>query len=237
MSNFAERLVARSTGRAADAGVPLLMPRPVARFEPTGGLGASGETLLEDTGTVSAGHADTLLNGSEPKAEPHFRDADDSKGRTNRSASASQPVAAPRDAFGQPLPSGHAVLNRGPGDHIVSQPSAEADPSASGADEQSAMPARYRQPDGRDASPSVEAMPSPLAKGVIASSDPVTPPTFDDVIVPNVPPVVEQGGPAISIGKIEVQFLPKEKPSGLPRVQPQRTRGFHTYDRARRGSR
>jgi hypothetical protein len=236
MSNFAERLVARSTGRAADAGVLLLMPRPVARFEPTGGLGASGETLLEDTGMVSAGHADTLLNGAESKAELHSRDADGSIGRTDRNAPASQPPA-PHDAFGQPLPPGHTILNRGPADHIVSQPSAEADPPANGTDKQSAMPVRHRQPDGHDANPSVEAMPSPLARDVVARNEPATPPTFDDVMVPNVPPVAEQAGPVISIGKIEVQFLPKETPSGPPRVQPQRTRGFHTYDRARRGLR
>ena len=186
---------------------------------------------------VSARHADTLLSGSEPKAEPHLRDADGSTGRTDRNAPASRPVAAPHDAFGQSLPPGHAILNRGLGDHIESQPSAEADPPASGADKQSAMPARHRQPDGHDASPSIEAMPSPLARDVIASSELATPPTSNDVMVPNVPPVAEQGEPGISIGKIEVQFLPKETPPGLPSAQPQRTRGFHAYDRARRGLR
>lgn len=235
MINFAERLVARGTGRAADAGVPLLVPRPVARFEPTGGLGAPAETLLEDTGMVSAGHADTLLDGSEPKAEPPFRNADGSIGRTDRNGPANQPVAADRVAFG--LPQGHASLNLGPGAHIVSQPSAEADPPTGGADQQSATPAHHRPPDSHDASPSVEAVPPPRARGVIASTEPATPPTFGDVTVPNVPPVAEQGGPAISIGKIEVQFLPKETPPGLPSAQPQRTRGFHTYDRARRGLR
>src|SRR5437660_10892104 len=97
MSNFVERLVARSTGRAADAGIPLLMPRPVARFEPTGGLGAPSETLLEDTGMLSARHADTLLSGTEHKAEPHLRDTDGSIGRTARNATPSRPATAPQD--------------------------------------------------------------------------------------------------------------------------------------------
>jgi hypothetical protein len=64
-------------------------------------------------------------------------------------------------------------------------------------------------------------------------------PAIGDTTVPSSPPASreEQGGPAISIGKIEVQFLPKETPPGLSRAQPQRTRGFHAYNRARRGLR
>jgi hypothetical protein len=41
--------------------------------------------------------------------------------------------------------------------------------------------------------------------------------------------------PAISIGKIEVQFLPQEPHVPAPRSEPQRTRGFEAYARARRG--
>ena len=41
--------------------------------------------------------------------------------------------------------------------------------------------------------------------------------------------------PSISIGKIEVQFLPQEPRTPAPRPQPQRTRGFDAYARARRG--
>ncbi|MGQ0444607.1 MAG: hypothetical protein ACT4O2_05635 [Beijerinckiaceae bacterium] len=41
--------------------------------------------------------------------------------------------------------------------------------------------------------------------------------------------------PAISIGKIEVQFLPREPQVPLPRPPPERTHGFAAYARARRG--
>jgi hypothetical protein len=41
--------------------------------------------------------------------------------------------------------------------------------------------------------------------------------------------------PVISIGKIEVQFLPQEPRLPAPRLEPQRTRGFEAYARARRG--
>jgi hypothetical protein len=237
MTNFAERLVARSTGRVADAGVPLLMPRPVARFEPTGGLSAPGAALLEDTGMVSTGQADTSVDGSEPKAEPHGQNADASIGQTERIGPASRPAAGASDAFGRPLPPDHALSNRGPGDHVVSPPSADAAPS--GADELLAMPAGHRQPGRRDARPNVEPTPPPFASVLTASGEPAAAPLLGDVMVPNAPPapVAEQGWPTISIGKIEVQFLPKETPPGPTNVQTQRTRGFHAYNRARRGLR
>jgi len=41
--------------------------------------------------------------------------------------------------------------------------------------------------------------------------------------------------PVISIGKIEVQFLPQESRAPAARPQPERTRGFAGYARARRG--
>jgi hypothetical protein len=41
--------------------------------------------------------------------------------------------------------------------------------------------------------------------------------------------------PVISIGRIEVQFLPQEPRNPAPRPEPQRTRGFEAYARARRG--
>jgi hypothetical protein len=236
MSNFAERLVARSTGRAADAGVPLLMPRPVARFEPTGGLSTPGEALLEDTGMVLPGPADALPDGADPRAEAHVQDADPSIDRTDRPAT--QPAAPTGDAFGRPLPPGHASSNGGRGDHVNSSLEAGAAPPAREADEPAAMPEVRRQPGGGDARANVGSEPLPPARGVVAS-EPATAPPVQDVMALSAPPApaAEQGGPAISIGKIEVQFLPKETPPGLPRAQPQRTRGFHAYDRARRGLR
>jgi hypothetical protein len=76
-------------------------------------------------------------------------------------------------------------------------------------------------------------------QGVITSGETATAPGMQDAILANAPPALaaEHAAPAISIGKIEVQFLPKETPPSSPRTQPQRTRGFHAYDRARRGLR
>jgi hypothetical protein len=87
--------------------------------------------------------------------------------------------------------------------------------------------------------PNIEPMLPPLASAVTAGGEPAMVPILGNVMMPNAPlaPLAEQGGPAISIGKIEVQFLPKETPPGPTSAQPQRTRGFDAYDRARRGLR
>jgi hypothetical protein len=41
--------------------------------------------------------------------------------------------------------------------------------------------------------------------------------------------------PTISIGRIDVQFLPQDQPKPPPRAEPRRSHGFDTYARARRG--
>ena len=45
----------------------------------------------------------------------------------------------------------------------------------------------------------------------------------------------ETPAPVISIGRIDVQFLPQESRTPQPASKPQRTRGFDAYGRARRG--
>jgi hypothetical protein len=239
MSNFAERLVARSTGRAADAGVPLLMPRPVARFEPAGGPGAPGEGLLEDTGTVASGTGEALPDGTDPRAEAHLRDADVSVERTDRRRSAIRPTVAAEEAFRRPLSPSDVSSTTARGDRVISPPAAGAAQPTPEAGEPAAMPVVRRQAGGDNVEEDVEPQARRHARSVVASRQLAMGPAMRDAIAANPPPppVEEQGGPAISIGKIEVQFLPKETPPGLPRTQPQRTRGFHAYDRARRGLR
>jgi hypothetical protein len=238
MSNFAERLVARSAGRAADAGIPLLMPRPVARFEPTG-LGGPGEGLGEDTVMISSGPADASPDGAYPAAGAPLRNVDASVERTDRPGAAIRPAGAAGDALRRPLPPGDASSNRGRDDRALSPPAAGAAASTPEAGDPVAMRDARPQPGGHDIRTDVEPQTPRPARAVIASEEATTAPAIRDTTMPSSPPasLEEQGGPVISIGKIEVQFLPKQTPPGLSRVQPQRTRGFHAYDRARRGLR
>src|SRR5438132_1393267 len=101
MSNFAERLVARSTGRALDPRVSLLMPRPIARFEQSG-LEAPGEGPLQNLDMSSPDSADALPGVGAPQPETEPRDVIASAERADR-GSLSPSKSTPDDALGHPL--------------------------------------------------------------------------------------------------------------------------------------
>src|SRR5215204_4107261 len=105
MSNFAERLVARSTGRALDARVSLLTPRPTARFEQSGGLGAPGEGL-QNLDIPPLDSADALPDVGVPRAGTS-RDVIASAERADRRGSVSPSASTPDEALGHPLHQSH----------------------------------------------------------------------------------------------------------------------------------
>src|SRR5262245_44113861 len=127
MSNFAERLVARSTGRALDARVSLLTPRPTARFEQSGGLGAPGEGTLQNLDMSPPDSADALPDvGARAGTEP--RDVMASAERADRRGSVSPSTSTPDEALGHPLHQSHPSSNAGGDDR-------DAYPHAAGAGE------------------------------------------------------------------------------------------------------
>ena len=241
MSNFAERLVARSTGRALDARVSLLTPRPTARFEQSGGLGAPGEGPLQNLDISFPDSGDALPDVGAPRAQTKPRDVIASAERADR-GSASPSMSTPDEALGHPLHQSHPLSNAGRDDrdaysHAPSAGETNSVTSAPVADR--ALSGFRHQPDSDNLRQNLENEMARPASSAVARIEPVIGPRGRDMIVPETRSTAakERSEPAISIGKIEVQFLPREAPLGAPKTQPQRTHGFHAYARARRGQR
>ena len=239
MSNFAERLVARSTGRALDARVSLLTPRPTARFEQSGGLGAPGEGPLQNLDMSSPDSAEPDVGV--PRAETEPGDVMASAERADRRGSVSPSASTPDEALGHPLHESHPSLNAGRDDR-------NAYPHAASAGETTIVtsaPVANRgtsgfrhQPDSGNLGQDLKHEMARPGSRAVARIEPAIGPTGRDM-VPETRLIAaeERSELAISIGKIEVHFLPKEAPLGVPKAQSQRTHGFHAYGRARRGQR
>lgn len=212
MTNFADRLIARGAGQPA--GLPLLKARPAARFEQEMSPSVDAETPGGQRVTTPAQHAAT------------FR-------KTN--------PASVKDA-GQPRPDEPALPiedvkvdgARPPASEVLSPP-ARNTPKAATASRQESEAVEPSEAPGSE----------PAASRPLSIEHPDVPrdqrPMFFDV-PPMSPmavaaPLLESAPPPpnISIGRIDVQFLPQERPTTPVRPQPQRTRGFDSYARARRG--
>lgn len=218
MTDFAQRLVARSAGRPV--GLPLLTPRPASRFERS-----ESQALEEATETTAPAVAKPVADPApdhihvpatpwpqerraEP-AEPETIDVHDGlPARAPRQAKA--PVAGRTDAADRPPPM---------------------------------LASRSSQPAGIEASHQ-EASTAASGRVSVARMTEASPELGDQAEAAHFPPVIARPdvakagqalAPAISIGRIEVQFLAPEKPAAAPRPEPQRTRGFDAYARARRG--
>jgi hypothetical protein len=101
-----------------------------------------------------------------------------------------------------------------------------------------AMPEFRPQPDFGNLRQNLEHEMARPGSSAVARIEPAIGPTGRDMVLETrLMAAEERSEPAISIGKIEVHFLPKEAPLGAPKAQPQRTHGFHAYARARRGQR
>lgn len=211
MKSFAERLVARGAGQPV--GLPLLTPRPAARFEREIVASPDAETPVgsQEEATPAAAPAPRKSNPALVEADIAAKPASDhSVRRRNVTATESaMPSSRPTDA----APSAPVATPLAPG------------------------------PDSRGVA-SV-AMPEPFARQETLVEEAEFLPRhprlhFDEPRTSRVTQNAHQierelAAPAISIGRIEVQFLPQEKPVAPPRPEPQRTRGFEAYTRARRG--
>lgn len=250
MSNFAERLIARNAGVPPARGISVLAPRPVSRFEPVPAIEIATEAAPAGSDARIEHEAESQIG---PAAVPTNIDRGDTR----------QPLGKPEIA--RPVPLEEAIRkpryeaeirrpmlrqdsSRRPPPDVRDTPRTRADlaetryaprnvthgdivtpdiPRQSArADIEMHHPTR-EEPNGRVPPPfaarAVEARAAPIDQHTAV-------PARQSSNAGEVAPA-----PVISIGKIEVQFLPQEPRMPAPRPPPQRTRGFEAYARARRG--
>jgi hypothetical protein len=264
MSNFAERLVARSAGASPAPGISPLALRPASRFEPTAGIEidaiadteppVAAAAVTEAASPPRPAVAHTLIEAREsPRSAGETRSAiaqpsDDGNRTPHDEANATSPVLrveAPvvrAEAPETPLPD---VVETQQG-RAVPHPVA----SEISAMEDRAMMKVRASPDGTAAAPprahtredveTFHVSPQPLPEQVSppAASDrrlEIQTVRTERRVAAREFSIDRTPAPVISIGRIEVQFLPQEPRVPAARPQPERTRGFAAYTRARRG--
>jgi hypothetical protein len=267
MSNFAERLVARSAGVVPGPNISVLVPRPVSCFEPVSGINTQTGTdpVGSDLPLVIFAEADFETS---PAAQAERTIVETEIGspavRTYRKGDAAPQLSQEADAE-RPMPSVNLARasryeekiaglgeNAAPqavsgniGGEVLAEPSQSADRETSHI---APPPATLRQPVRADASALrsderqrdrlvTAPMNSDRAGDIGAIQKGQGPTTSQIQAVIRDSERETPAAPVISIGKIEVQFLPQEPNPPLPRPQQQRTRGFDAYARARRGER
>ena len=215
MTGFAQRLVARSAGQST--GLPLLKPRPASRFE-------TSEPLVLDEVTETIRPAqETRIAG--PASDPvHSLARGQAQGPANQSPPAEmpdheKPAPAQRPQSDLPLARNRAVPSEQSLPVATPQSLERADVETPHPVRETSVPANIAR---------VVERPAVLADQTKAP--PLTPSMATDHAK-----VDQPAAPQISIGRIDVQFLAAEKPVAAPRPEPQRTRGFDAYARARRG--
>lgn len=211
MKSFAERLVARGAGRPI--GLPLLTPRPAAHFEREMAAPAEAEIPVgsPEEATPSAAPAPRRSNPAPLQADNAVKPSPAHPAARRDAATTEKTTLLPDQA--QTAPSAPVAAASSP------EPFAQSVATV-------AMPER---------SASQEAL-----TGEVERPARQPPLYFDEPHTGRITQSVrlaapEPAAPAISIGRIEVQFLPQEKPVAPQRPEPQRTRGFEAYSRARRG--
>jgi hypothetical protein len=250
MSNFAQRLVARGAGQPLGQGVAVLTPRPLTRFEPqpiaenqlqTAEIPVSprrqpdSPTVGPMTGSYVTGRdqieaSTTKLSDARPaplgEAERPTVDA-------ARASDAAVPPLRQQMAHAMPSTAQHQSVPLIPGHEEHADRHEQAGPLASAklAVEQPERPQPPGFNDDADAPPVVEPSQNPVTERTPPTTPARTAMAADDREREGQQPL----SPMISIGRIEVQFLPQQQPMPAPRLQPQRTRGFDAYARARRG--
>lgn len=245
MSNFIGRLVARSAGAAPAPGLPLLAPRPVSRFEPAAIIEthsfAPAAGPAESSLAAPADHAPPMerlaqsLADDHPPARRRTEAVAIDQNRVTETlapmegARANAPESADRQEARTPDSNAEPRLR----EPAVAPLRAETD-SSPAARQQAAS----QQPPHESHRTRVEFIPTTLATDdgsrVGDVMRPIGPATEPPVAKPHAP-VESAAPPAITIGKIEVQFLPQESHAPASRTLPERTRGFAAYARARRG--
>lgn len=213
MSNFVDRLITRGAGLST--GLPLLKPRPAARCEQEAGPSIEAETpaepsLLKSTASSPALHKGSPAPTSGEAAHRHVPD---------RQIAREDDIAAAGALSSQP-PS-HLSQNRPPPDvETASRPAADLEEGPQRSASEPSMPRQIQME-----RPETSRHQRPMFFDVPASP----------AIRPEPPTDRVPAAPAISIGRIDVQFLPQEAPAPSQRPEPHRTRGFDAYARARRG--
>jgi hypothetical protein len=241
MTGFADRLVARFTGQTQGADFSLLKPRPASRFE------ISAPDMGVDDLTVEAREA--AIQAPQPADMTNRNELRTVRSVANHSSHATRKVDKIARSTKEPqpqqldIPTGEQASTRtldlpSPIDDRSARPTEDDAPdvNASFISEQrqnenaevSRMPPsasdtqdhdnRHQQSLNTLAVMKVQPAPAPLQ----------TTRTLPHDVAAPVPP-------SISIGRIEVQFLPRENPA-LALAQAPRTRGFDAYARARRGA-
>ena len=238
MSNFAERLAARAGG--ADPGLAVLAPRPTSRFETS----QSGDLEVGDGFIV--GNPPPGDNVGAPMAPP-------AEERPPAAATLFEHPQAVEELGDQ-----QRTPSRTP-DFPLERPdrleAARADPATSDqANRPSHIPKQVRAETviTRDETISRQAPadgegkrriePPPVAAAMIETREKmgeapisIAAPRRRETIAAWDQAESPAPDPQITIGKIEVQFLPQEPRPAAARAAPERTRGFVAYARARRG--
>jgi hypothetical protein len=212
MTNFADRLIARGAGQPA--GLPLLKARPAARFEQEASPAVEAETPGEQR----------FEKPVQDSAVPRKSSPVPAKVKETRQAHSAEPTSqvdgvklnGARPPASEPLASPARTMPRAA---IASQQETHEQSEAPGSESPVSRPLSIEHPEVLRAQRPMFFEVPPMAPVVTAAPPVETAP----------PP------PNISIGRIDVQFLPPERPAAPARPQPQRTRGFDTYARARRG--
>jgi hypothetical protein len=224
MTGFAQRLVARSAGQPT--GLPLLMQRPASRFE------TSEPPVLDEVTETKAPVLDEVAQTRAPVAAIRV---------TRRASDVVQAPAAgqPQDRPGESP--GHEALDDG---ISARRPQSEAPSSKSrAAPPDQALPmASLPSPVRANVETQHPAKETPVSANITRVAESFPARADRAMPMPRIPGVTvddakaeRPAAPAISIGRIEVQFIAADKPVAAPRPEPQRTRGFDAYTRARRG--
>ena len=253
MSNFAQRLVARSAGTPLGPGIAVLTPRPVTRFEPQP-IAAIDQQVAAEAPVSSLQHADRST--AAPMAErraigpgPDEAGAWETKlsaarlvpmGDADRPAvdqawAADAAVAPLRHETAHPLPetTRHQDVPFTPAHEkrVVRAEQAVALANAKLAVEPSERP----RPPGPNDDAGAPMVMEPSRSLPAERASPITPARTTLAADAREREGQELPAPMISIGRIEVQFLPQAQHMPAPAPQPQRTRGFDAYARSRRG--
>ena len=250
MTSFVQRLVARNSTKVNLPGMAVLQIRPMARFEPKSTLSevnvettAPRDRAASENSNPFARSDDLFRPATQGSPFPSERHSD------NIMSESTIPVASDRvqNAF-TPEPRDR---------EFAPQRIAEIKPMQSLEEKgakvtRSALPVRDERADPITMEDRKAALPvqttSPLPPVNILSlaerdsEKQVTRNPKAPTLMPPVPKAPqersaekEQTTPSISIGKIEVQFLPANIPAPISRPVPVGNRGFDSYARARRG--